>query len=72
MLSDDQVQKIEKLNILMTAICEKLLQAKAKVEAIISIEEASIHPKVALIKIAKEALTLIAEGEEGAPKTMQL
>jgi hypothetical protein len=63
MLTDEEVAKIQQLNKLLRAICEKLVAAKTKIEAIITIEEASIHPKQALLKVAREAWALIAEEE---------
>ena len=63
MLSEEEIAKVEQINALLGLILEKMVAAKAKIEAIITIEEASIHPKQALLTVAREALALIAEEE---------
>lgn len=70
MLSEEEAAKIERVNEILKIILEKMTMTKAKLEAIITIENASIHPKKALLEIASEALKLVSDGEGDMPRSL--
>jgi len=69
MLNAEEQEIVIRINRQLEMVVENILQVRAKLQAVIAIEEVSIHPKQALLRIAQEALVLI-DGE--LPKKLDI